>query len=86
MDIRVDAVYENGVLKPVTPVALDEREQVHLVITPGVAAPADDPAELAPQRQALDALLAEFRALPQPANTDGFSGSDHDRVLYGRPA
>ena len=34
MPLHVDAVYENGVLKPLRPIDLAENEQVALTITP----------------------------------------------------
>ena len=85
MDIQVNAIYENGVLKPLEPVALGEREQVQLVITPS-SKPSVSPnlAESTRQRRAIDEMLAEFDRLPQPKNGDKFCGADHDAVLYGR--
>lgn len=38
------------------------------------------------QREALEELHAELDALPVEGEEDGFSGRDHDKVLYGGPA
>ena len=35
------------------------------------------------QRRALEALLGQMAALPEPAREDGRSNRDHDQVLYG---
>jgi predicted DNA-binding antitoxin AbrB/MazE fold protein len=87
MDLEVNAIFENGVLRPLAPVALGERAEVHLKITP-FAANGDSPrdGELARQSQAVSEMLAEFAGLPQPAEGEAFSGTDHDRILYGRGA
>ncbi len=34
MSLTVEAVYENGVLKPVEPLPLKEQERVHITIVP----------------------------------------------------
>jgi predicted DNA-binding antitoxin AbrB/MazE fold protein len=46
MDRQIDAVYENGVLRPLEPLSLAERELVHLTITSA----ASDPLEQLPDR------------------------------------
>ena len=37
MPITVEAVYENGVLKPVQPLPLKEHEKVQITVKPGVS-------------------------------------------------
>ncbi len=84
MTQHVQAIYENGVFRPLTPVAIEDRGLVKLVIeTP--PSPAADEQLLLRQREALDALRAEIEAMPSAAPADGFSGADHDRLLYGAP-
>jgi predicted DNA-binding antitoxin AbrB/MazE fold protein len=85
MDLEVNAIFENGLLRPLGPVTLGERAEVHLKISP--IAPDDDSTregELARQRHAVSEMLAEFAGLPQPTEGETFSGTDHDRILYGR--
>ncbi len=78
MTILCDAVYENGVLRPLTPPALREGEKVEvLLVTRREAATASTESESAA------AALARIAALPLQGDDRGFSGSDHDRVLYG---
>ena len=45
-----------------------------------------DADDLCLQRNALDDLRSEIAKLPISNPNDGFCGSDHDRILYGRPA
>ena len=35
MTITIDAIYENGVLRPIQPLALQEHEQVRVTVEPG---------------------------------------------------
>jgi predicted DNA-binding antitoxin AbrB/MazE fold protein len=37
MTITIDAIYENGVLRPVEPLALKEQEQVRVTIEPSTS-------------------------------------------------
>ena len=74
MPLTVEAVYENGVLKPAQPLPLKEHEQVRVTVEP--ARP--------PIWERLAALTAdappeELAKLP----TDG--ASQHDHYLYGTP-
>lgn len=74
MTITVDAIYENGVLRPVQPLALKEQEQVRVTVESArppiwqraVALTADAPSE-------------ELAKLP----VDG--ASQHDHYIYGLP-
>jgi predicted DNA-binding antitoxin AbrB/MazE fold protein len=74
MSITVEAVYENGVLKPVQPLPLKEHEKVRIIVEPArppiweriIALTADAPPE-------------ELDKLPP----DGAAQIDH--YLYGHP-
>ena len=73
MNLMVEAIYEDGVLKPTQAIALPEGTHVSVVITPTeTASAAEIPAE----------ILAEIAALPMASNNQGFSKRDHDSVLY----
>ena len=73
-DKTIQAIYEGGVFKPCEPVALAEGTKVELTIhRPFVPA---DPASLL-------RALEEIAALPLESPDDGFSGADHDKILYG---
>ena len=74
MPLTVEAVYENGVLKPVQPLPLQEREVVRVTVEPA--------------RPTLgEQIAARARALP-PEVLDQFpadGASQHDHYLYGTP-
>jgi predicted DNA-binding antitoxin AbrB/MazE fold protein len=79
MSQEVRAIYENGQFRPLDPVSLPEQGLVSLIITPTIpTAPSDVEC-----RQALHAALDEAARLPIEGSDDGFSGADHDLVLYG---
>lgn len=74
MTKEIEAVYENGVLRPVEPLELAEGERFHLIIvTHHKQQPASDGAVKA---------LSEIAALPIEGASDAFSGREHDRILY----
>ena len=74
MTIQVGAIYEKGIFRLDSPVPLDEGAQV--VLTIETEAPMRPP-------QRLVAALAEIAAMPAQSPDDGFSGADHDKILYG---
>ena len=41
--------------------------------------------ELSRQQAAIEEMLAEIENLPDEDPHDGFSGRDHDKILYGAP-
>lgn len=73
MTNTVQAVYEHGVFRPLTPLALSEGQQVQMIILPDVQGGGETAAS----------LLAEIAALPVEGGGDPFTSRDHDRVLYG---
>jgi predicted DNA-binding antitoxin AbrB/MazE fold protein len=80
MTIDVDAVYEDGVLKPERPLALKEKARVHVTIEARAeqALPAkddDDPTGW----KAIEAL----RGIVKDAPLD--MAENHDKYLYGNP-
>ena len=74
MTKQIEAVYENGVLRPVQPIELPEGERIDLIIITRDAAK--------PQHGTPAKSLAEIAALPLESSADGFSGAEHDQVLY----
>lgn len=70
MTTRIHAVYRGGVFLPASPVAVAEGAEVELTVTVN-------------GRDSLADALEEIARLPQEGSPDGFSGADHDRVLYG---
>ena len=77
MTIDVDAVYEDGVLKPERPLALKDRARVHVTIEAKAeaAVAADDPTGW----KAIDALRGIVKDAPPDV------AEKHDKYLYGDP-
>jgi predicted DNA-binding antitoxin AbrB/MazE fold protein len=75
MQVKVDAVYEEGVFKPVHPLTLSEGSLVQIVIT------TEDSAGLKPSAAK---ILADIAALPLESEVLDAVGRNHDTFLYGR--
>jgi predicted DNA-binding antitoxin AbrB/MazE fold protein len=73
MTTTVEAIYENGVLRPLTPLSLPEGQRVHVLVAPEEVAEPQDPA----------LLLADIASLPVEGSGSSFTSRDHDQVLYG---
>ena len=75
MTRQVEAVYEQGRLRPLEPLELPEGARLRLIlVTRDEASARQTPAE----------IMAEIASLPLEGEDDGFSGRDHDSVLYPR--
>jgi predicted DNA-binding antitoxin AbrB/MazE fold protein len=74
MSDRVEAIYEGGVFRPTEPVALQEGSRVRLQF---------EQAPPQPDAKPLGDLLDMIASLPPEGPNDGFSGADHDKILYG---
>ena len=72
--MTINAIYEQGVFKPTDSVDLEEGTQVQVIVQDQVAGP--DPQEAA-------RLLKAISEIPMQGK-GGFSGKDHDSVLYGQ--
>jgi predicted DNA-binding antitoxin AbrB/MazE fold protein len=75
MTKQVEAVYEQGRLRPLEPLELPEGSRLRVILLTG-----DDEAAPAAPAEA----LAEIARLPLESADDEFSGADHDSVLYPR--
>jgi predicted DNA-binding antitoxin AbrB/MazE fold protein len=86
MNRVVPAIFDSGVFRPLEPVALAEgtHVEVQLPQTPAMHCETS-PEILDRQRAAIDEMIAEIEAMPIEGRDDGFSGRDHDKVLYGKP-
>jgi predicted DNA-binding antitoxin AbrB/MazE fold protein len=90
MSQEFDAIYEHGLLRPLTPLNLPESAEVTLVLRAAGQSPdsttiADAPASdvaMSQQRAALSSLRAKMDSLPPGAPQDNLGGADHDRILY----
>lgn len=78
MTIDVDAVYEDGVLKPERPLQLEEKAKVHVIIevkVPAVPGTDDDPTGW----KALRELIGSIKDAPPDM------AENHAKYLYGDP-
>lgn len=91
MSQHIDAIYDNGVLKPLEPLSLPDQTRVKLTVEedsavapPVVPEPnAVDTEVLARQKAALEEMRRKIDQLPQHRNNDGWSVRRHDEILYG---
>ncbi len=66
---------------------MNEAEKHELIaLIQGSLSPQPSDEELRLQRTALDELRTEMAKLPIANPADGFCSSNHDQILYGRPA
>ena len=74
MSLTVEAIYEDGVLKPAQPLPLQEHEKVRITVEPN-------------RRSLAREIASRGRALPQETldrlPADG--ASQHDHYIYGTP-
>jgi predicted DNA-binding antitoxin AbrB/MazE fold protein len=70
MTTKVHAVYRNGVFLPSVPPPVADGTEVELLVT--------SKGETASLAEVLD----EIARMPAEGPQDGFSGADHDQILY----
>jgi predicted DNA-binding antitoxin AbrB/MazE fold protein len=73
--MTVKALYEGGVFRPVERVAIAEGTEVEITVHVD--------AEPRPANALTHEALMEIASLPPEGPQDGFSGADHDKILYG---
>lgn len=94
MSQQIDAIYDNGVLRPLVPLLLPDQTRVKVTVeappstasSTVVAEPAGESVDvsiLTRQKQALEKMFREVDKLPQHRNNDGWSVRQHDELLYG---
>jgi predicted DNA-binding antitoxin AbrB/MazE fold protein len=83
MTIHTDAIFEAGVLRPLTPLCLQENQVVSLAIsTPSETSGSEG--EAARQREIIATYVAKMESQPDGTPQDGMSNRDHDRLIYGQ--
>lgn len=73
MTTRIHAVYERGVFRPTDPVPIAEGTAVEITVSTEAESRATEGGA---------AALLRIAELPLEGPDDGFSGAEHDRVLY----
>jgi predicted DNA-binding antitoxin AbrB/MazE fold protein len=72
----IEAVYEQGVLRPTRPIDLAEGTRVEIIVIP-------QPSSKGPGKPTPAEVAARIAAMPMQSSPEGFSGEDHDAILYG---
>lgn len=85
MSQEYPAIYEGGIVRPLTALNLPEHTPVTVMVQNQPAPASSAPVDLQAQQQALDAMFDAVDQLPQSPATDGLSNRDHDEILYGSP-
>jgi predicted DNA-binding antitoxin AbrB/MazE fold protein len=79
---QIDAIYDNGVFRPLVPLSLPDNAHVKLTVEPKpIVEPTD---KLSAQKEALRKFWQDLDKLPRMRNNDGWSVRQHDALLYGR--
>ena len=73
MNKEVEAIYEQGVIRPLQPLELPEGARLDLIVITH---------EHTKDNGITTEILAEIAALPLEGATDSFAGREHDSVLY----
>ncbi len=79
MTTTIEAVYEAGVLRPLSPLELEEGERVAVTIA---SSRLPEPPTPKPGTRTPAEILAEIAAMPMELGPE-FNGTDHDKILYG---
>ena len=73
MTKEIEAIYEQGMIRPLQPLELPDWTHLHLILN------THEPPKT--NRNAAE-ILAEIAALPLEGANDVFAGSEHDSILY----
>lgn len=73
MTKEIEAVYEQGLIRPLQPLDLPEGSRLDVIVITH-----DQPQTTSKAAE----MIAEIAALPLEGSTDTFSGREHDSILY----
>lgn len=82
MPQHINAIFENGVLKPLEPLHLPDQARVRVSVVKAEGSVSEEKAKA--QQAALQNLWREIDASPQKNNADNWSAAQHDDLLYDR--
>jgi predicted DNA-binding antitoxin AbrB/MazE fold protein len=71
MNQTIPAIYENGVIRPLQKLALDDGDEVDVIVV-----------ERSFDPERVRNIIRQIAALPEPNDSEPFSGADHDKILY----
>jgi len=75
MTKEIEAVYEQGLIRPLQPLDLPEGSRLDVIVITH-----EEPCTTT---KAVE-ILADIAALPLEGSTDAFSGREHDSILYSK--
>jgi predicted DNA-binding antitoxin AbrB/MazE fold protein len=75
MTKEIEAVYEQGIIRPLQPLELAEGTRLALIVITHEQPKTNGNAT---------EILAEIAALPLESTNDAFTGREHDSILYPR--
>lgn len=75
MTKKIEAVYEQGMIRPLQPLELPEGARLDLIVITH-----EQPENIGKAAE----ILAEIAALPLEGSTDTFASCEHDSILYPR--
>ena len=73
MTKEIEAVYEQGLIRPLQPLELPEGARLDLIVITH-----DEPKTNGKTAE----IVAKIAALPLESSSDDFAGRDHDSILY----
>ena len=85
MNHKIPAIFDAGVFRPLEPVDLADGTQVQVQVSTAEPLVELSPEELTRRQATIVEFLAKMEAIPDEGPDDGFSGRDHDKILYGAP-
>jgi predicted DNA-binding antitoxin AbrB/MazE fold protein len=86
MDQTIQAVFEHGVLRPLTPLPLREDEIVSVTVTRPNGGEPEAVVEARKgerHREIVMQFIAQMELMPDHCPQDGLTNRDHDRLIYG---
>ena len=75
MNKEIEAVYEQGVIRPLQPLELPEGARLNLIVVTH---------EQPESNGSAARIIAEIAGLPLEGSNDAFSSSEHDSILYSK--
>jgi predicted DNA-binding antitoxin AbrB/MazE fold protein len=81
MSQQIEAIYDSGVFRPLSPLSLPDKARVTLTVEKQSRPDSAD--QLAAQKAALVKAWQDVDQMPQTKNSDGWSVRRHDELLYG---
>lgn len=75
MTKEIEAVYEQGVIRPLEPLDLPEGSRLDVIVITH-----EEPRTTSKGVE----IIADIAALPSESLTDAFSGREHDSILYSK--